>query len=90
MDNTNVVRKWISNPFYRNYKQKIDETVITIMSYNVLAQDLIDKHSYLYSRHNRHDLPYDIRSERLFQEMKLIKPDILCLQEVQLDNIDIR
>lgn len=79
----NIVRQWNNNPNYRNYKRKIDETELTIMSYNILAQDLIDKHSYLYSGHNPLDLSYDIRSKRLFDEMKQIKPDILCLQEVR-------
>lgn len=76
-------RQWIQNPFYRNYKSKIDETEITVMSYNLLAQDLIDKHTYLYSRHNGPDLNYDQRSQRLTGEIERIRPDILCLQEVK-------
>ncbi len=83
MENIIVDRHWSTNPFYQNYKRKMDETEITIMSYNILAQDLIDKHTYLYNRHNSRDLSYDNRSERLFHEMKMIKPDILCVQEVR-------
>lgn len=52
------------------------------MSYNLLAQDLIDKHPYLYSRHNGPDLNYDLRAQRLISEIGRIRPDILCLQEV--------
>lgn len=31
MDNHCVERQWIDNPFYRNYKKKIDETEITVI-----------------------------------------------------------
>lgn len=85
MENT-ILREWISNPIYRNYQQRNDETGITIMSYNILAQDLLDKHSYLYYRHNSEDITYDRRSQKLFNEMRRIKPDILCLQEVRIDS----
>lgn len=84
-----IIRQWMNNPYYRNYKQKIDETEVVIMSYNILAQDLIDKHSYLYSRHNCQDLSYGIRSERLFHEIKRVRPDILCLQEVRVIKISL-
>ncbi|XP_037051406.1 protein angel homolog 2 [Bradysia coprophila] len=87
MDNSGVERQWIKNPSYQNYKPKADETEITVMSYNLLAQDLIDKHTYLYSTHNGPDLTYHVRSQRLINEMKRIRPDILCLQEMQESHV---
>ncbi|KAJ6646899.1 Protein angel like 2 [Pseudolycoriella hygida] len=82
-----IVREWKSNPYYPNYQKKVDETEITIMSYNILAQDLIVKHPYLYKSHDRYHLEYAIRSERLFNEMKVVRPDILCLQEMQATHL---
>ncbi|KAG4069847.1 hypothetical protein HA402_009554 [Bradysia odoriphaga] len=87
MDNSVVERRWTKNPFYQNYKPRTDETEITVMSYNLLAQDLIDKHTYLYSTHNGPDLTYHVRSQRLINEMTRIRPDILCLQEMQESHV---
>jgi len=53
------------------------------MSYNVLAQKLIEEHLYLYKRHNHKTLNWQIRWSNLFNEIKTMKPDVLCLQEVQ-------
>jgi protein angel len=55
----------------------------TIMTYNVLAQDLIEQHPYLYSLHNREFLQWQVRWNNLIAEIRHFNPDILCLQEVQ-------
>lgn len=53
------------------------------MSYNVLAQKLIEEHLYLYKRHNPKTLNWQTRWSNLLNEIKTMKPDVLCLQEVQ-------
>lgn len=55
----------------------------TVMSYNVLAQDLITEHSYLYKNHNPRSLQWQKRWKNLFDEISKLMPDIMCLQEVQ-------
>ncbi|KAH1008318.1 hypothetical protein HUJ05_008884 [Dendroctonus ponderosae] len=59
----------------------------TLMSYNVLAQKLLDEHPYLYQTHNCKDLAWKIRWKNLFNEIKTMRPDILCLQEVQQSHL---
>ncbi|XP_066250086.1 protein angel isoform X1 [Euwallacea similis] len=54
-----------------------------LMSYNVLAQDLLDEHPYLYRFHNPKALNWELRWKNLFNEIKTMRPDVLCLQEVQ-------
>ncbi|XP_030747310.1 protein angel homolog 2 [Sitophilus oryzae] len=54
-----------------------------LMSYNVLAQDLIEQHLYLYKYHNQKTLEWKIRWRNLYEEISKILPDIMCLQEVQ-------
>lgn len=57
---------------------------LTVMSYNVLAQHLINVHRTLYAQHQPRHLDWQHRFERILAAVRLAKPDILCLQEVQL------
>lgn len=59
----------------------------TVMSYNVLAQDLIEKHPYLYKKHEENSLRWELRFQRLMKNISDVHPTILCLQEVQKSHI---
>ncbi|XP_053687638.1 protein angel isoform X2 [Sabethes cyaneus] len=58
----------------------------TLMSYNILAQDLLEMHPHLYNRHDAVALVWAHRYDRLITEINIVKPDILCLQELQDDH----
>ncbi|ESO93565.1 hypothetical protein LOTGIDRAFT_118950 [Lottia gigantea] len=60
----------------------------SIMSYNVLSQNLLENHMYLYKSCPPEALDWDMRSEKLLTEIKLYSPDIICLQEVQSDHYE--
>ncbi|XP_044256079.1 protein angel homolog 2 isoform X2 [Tribolium madens] len=62
--------------------------VFSVMTYNVLAQDLINQHPYLYTFHRRDCLKWDTRWNNLLAEIRDLNPDILCLQEVQNTHLD--
>ncbi|XP_026689780.2 protein angel homolog 2 [Ciona intestinalis] len=55
----------------------------SIMSYNILAQKLLDINSYLYSDCDPDVLQWDFRWPNLMKEMSIINSDIICLQEVE-------
>ncbi|XP_077587642.1 protein angel homolog 1 isoform X2 [Stigmatopora nigra] len=55
----------------------------TVMSYNILAQDLLEAHLELYKHCPREALEWSYRSNLLLEEIQKWAPDILCLQEVQ-------
>ncbi|CAH1982194.1 unnamed protein product [Acanthoscelides obtectus] len=57
--------------------------IFTLMSYNVLAQDLLQWHPHLYKHHNPKYLTWEKRWRNLMTEIQEIDPDIICLQEVQ-------
>lgn len=59
-----------------------------IMSYNVLAQELLERHAYLYQYHNRNAIEWQQRWFTLLNELKQLNADILCLQEVQLSHVE--
>ncbi|KAK6183483.1 hypothetical protein SNE40_010959 [Patella caerulea] len=60
----------------------------TVMSYNVLSQKLLEWHLGLYTNCSPESLDWDMRSERILEELKYYKPDIICLQEVQFDHYE--
>ncbi|XP_054261476.1 uncharacterized protein LOC128985707 isoform X2 [Macrosteles quadrilineatus] len=53
-----------------------------VMSYNVLAQTLLEGHMYLYKNHDRRALGWARRWGLIYEEIKDENPEILCLQEV--------
>ncbi|XP_042319522.1 protein angel homolog 1 isoform X1 [Sceloporus undulatus] len=54
-----------------------------VMSYNILAQDLIEQSPHLYMHCHPDILNWSYRLTNLLQEIQHWDPDILCLQEVQ-------
>ena len=66
------------------YVVKASDTVFSVMSYNVLADELMQRHSNLYNISIEDDvMRWDTRFERLKQEIIHYDCDILCCQEVQ-------
>ncbi|XP_037343264.2 protein angel homolog 1 [Pungitius pungitius] len=55
----------------------------TVMSYNVLAQDLLEANGELYTHCPLEVLDWSYRCRLLLEEIQKWMPDILCLQEVQ-------
>ncbi|XP_053139155.1 protein angel homolog 1 isoform X2 [Hemicordylus capensis] len=54
-----------------------------VMSYNILAQDLIEQSPHLYMHCHPDILNWSYRLTNLLQEIQHWDPDVLCLQEVQ-------
>lgn len=49
----------------------------TVMSYNVLAQDLVNEHQYLYHQHDRKALIWEVRWRNLLHEINEHKPEVM-------------
>ncbi|XP_055535598.1 protein angel [Wyeomyia smithii] len=73
-------RKWQMIP---SSGRRDGDIPFTLMSYNILAQDLLEMHPYLYNQHDSVALAWAHRYDRLITEINTINPDILCLQELQ-------
>ncbi|XP_036330806.1 protein angel [Rhagoletis pomonella] len=63
--------------------------IFTLLSYNILAQDLLVEHLHLYIDIEPSKLRWDHRLSRLSDEIQHIKPDILCLQEMQFNHLQL-
>ena len=72
----------------REIKQPKNSVEFSVLSYNVLAQELLEQHLYLYRHVSSDALHWENRAERLLREFKDSKADILCLQEVQSNHYD--
>ncbi|XP_008124042.2 protein angel homolog 2 isoform X3 [Anolis carolinensis] len=57
----------------------------TVMSYNILSQDLLEDNSHLYKHCQHHLLTWNYRFPNILAEIKKLNADVLCLQEVQED-----
>uniref|UniRef100_A0A8D0DYN7 Angel homolog 2 n=1 Tax=Salvator merianae TaxID=96440 RepID=A0A8D0DYN7_SALMN len=57
----------------------------TVMSYNILSQDLLEDNSHLYKHCQQHVLTWNYRFPNILADIKRLDADILCLQEVQED-----
>ncbi|XP_076257233.1 protein angel isoform X2 [Rhynchophorus ferrugineus] len=81
----NVLSQRVWEQVAENQSNQASHTgvVFRLMSYNVLAQDLLEGHPYLYKYHNPGSLKWRTRWSNLFQEICSTLPDIMCLQEVQ-------
>lgn len=58
----------------------------SLTTYNILSQNLLLNHLYLYQGNTKSDLMWSARAERLKQELIELNSDIFCLQEVHLEN----
>uniref|UniRef100_UPI00398EAEAC protein angel homolog 2 isoform X2 n=1 Tax=Pristiophorus japonicus TaxID=55135 RepID=UPI00398EAEAC len=65
-----------------NGKQK-EVFDFSVMSYNILSQDLLEDNNYLYRHCSQPLLQWGFRFPNILKELKQLDADILCLQEVQ-------
>ncbi|CAG9771078.1 unnamed protein product [Ceutorhynchus assimilis] len=83
------LRNWIDVPitFEKNaaFKKSFE---FSVMSFNVLAQDLLEQHPYLYNKHNNAALEWQERWKRIHEEISNHRPNIVCLQEVQESHLN--
>lgn len=56
------------------------------MSYNILSEDNMLNNPDLYSLCSPAILKWPERGQRILQEIGIVDPDILCLQEVYIDH----
>jgi protein angel len=48
----------------------------SVMSYNVLAQELLENHPYLYRYHDPRSLHWPRRFSGLIEEISYLRPDV--------------
>ncbi|KAG7460931.1 hypothetical protein MATL_G00204230 [Megalops atlanticus] len=79
-----IKRQW--EDFSHLYKHRDQSFDFSVMSYNILAQDLLQNNAYLYRHCQSSVLDWNHRFPNILKELELHDADILCLQEVQEDH----
>ncbi|XP_046341861.2 protein angel homolog 2-like [Haliotis rufescens] len=80
-------REWEYTQFGQEHQRcRYAGLEFSVMSYNVLAQRLLEDHGYLYQGAEAQALQWKYRRERLLEEITSHSPDVMCLQEVQEDH----
>jgi mRNA deadenylase 3'-5' endonuclease subunit Ccr4 len=60
--------------------------VFTLLNYNILSQQLLEQHSYLYQEHQKNALRWNHRFYNIVGEIFRIQPD-LCMFQVSIYNL---
>ncbi|CAB1433904.1 unnamed protein product [Pleuronectes platessa] len=88
---TSLQRHWETSPACSTYPQPPGASAVfdfSVMSYNILSQELLQDNPYLYSHCEPGVLPWEYRLPNLLAEIQQHDADILCLQEVQEDHYE--
>nr|XP_044997562.1 protein angel homolog 2 isoform X3 [Jaculus jaculus] len=72
-----------ADPQCEDSENKFD---FSVMSYNILSQDLLEDNSHLYRHCRRPVLHWGFRFPNILKEIQHFDADVLCLQEVQEDH----
>ncbi|XP_011335312.1 protein angel isoform X2 [Ooceraea biroi] len=81
------LRKWKRLGKDRASSNAEDAFMLRLLSFNILAQNLLEDHSYLYMNHNKKALNWKIRKPLVIQEILDAEANVICLQEVQEDHL---
>jgi len=76
----NRIRPYIHYQNKTNYNKSFD---FSLLSYNVLAQELLENNAFLYDWSDAQVLNWEYRRQLLLNEIKEFNADIICFQEVQ-------
>ncbi|XP_075050736.1 protein angel homolog 1 [Mixophyes fleayi] len=77
-------RDW--QDLYDSVTPSIQQFDFTVLTYNLLSQDLVDQNPELYQHCSPSILQWEYRWPNILQELQHWEADILCLQEVQEDH----
>ncbi|XP_046749678.1 protein angel homolog 2 isoform X2 [Diprion similis] len=88
LQNYKAMRSWKKVGRGRSLPSSEANFVIRLFSYNILAQYLLETHSYLYKHHNQCSLEWETRKKLLIQEILEAQATVICLQEMQEDHLN--
>ncbi|KAM7395948.1 hypothetical protein PAMA_007292 [Pampus argenteus] len=84
-------RHWDASPACSTCPQPPGDSAafdFSVLSYNILSQELLQDNAYLYRHCHPGVLRWDYRLPNLLAEIRHYDADILCLQEVQEDHYE--
>ncbi|KYN50202.1 PREDICTED: protein angel [Cyphomyrmex costatus] len=82
-----TIRKWKRIEKDRSSNNMEDFFILKLLSFNILAQNLLEDHSYLYMDHNKKALNWKTRKSLVIQEIFEAEANVICLQEMQEEHL---
>lgn len=82
-----AIRKWKRIEKGRSSNNTEDFFILKLLSFNILAQNLLEDHSYLYMGHNKKALKWKTRKLLVIEEIFEAKANVICLQEMQEEHL---
>ncbi|XP_014480671.1 PREDICTED: protein angel isoform X2 [Dinoponera quadriceps] len=82
-----AIRKWKKFGKGRPNSNAESSFTLRLLSFNILAQNLLETHSYLYHEHDPAALSWKIRKPLVLQEIIEAEANIICLQEMLEDHL---
>lgn len=76
-------RKWNRTSHRDYYPNNVE---FSVMTYNILSQNLLENHSSLYRHCNESSIKWPERGLRIVRELQESNADIMCLQEVHSEH----
>ncbi|CAL7933021.1 unnamed protein product [Xylocopa violacea] len=64
-----------------------DSFILRVLSFNILAQYLLETYPFLYKEHDKLALSWKIRRQLLLQEILAAQANVICLQEMQEEHL---
>ncbi|KAK1126128.1 hypothetical protein K0M31_004769 [Melipona bicolor] len=62
--------------------------ILRVLSFNILAQYLLETYSFLYTAHDKQALSWEIRRQLLLEEILGMQANVICLQEMQEEHLE--
>lgn len=83
-----AMRQWIRFKKEKLASNSEEFFILRLLSFNILAQCLLETYPFLYKGHDKRALSWKIRRQLLLQEILGAQANVICLQEMQQDHLE--
>lgn len=83
-----AMRQWTRFKKTKMASNSEEYFILRLLSFNILAQCLLDTYPFLYKTHDKRALSWKIRRQLLLREILGAQANVICLQEMQEDHLE--
>ncbi|XP_043594224.1 protein angel isoform X1 [Bombus pyrosoma] len=83
-----AMRQWIRFKKEKLTSNSEESFILRVLSFNILAQYLLETYPFLYKAHDKQALSWKIRRQLLLQEILGAQANVICLQEMQEEHLE--
>ncbi|XP_043788147.1 protein angel isoform X2 [Apis laboriosa] len=83
-----AMRKWKYSKREKLTSNSEECFILRVLSFNILAQYLLETYRFLYKEHDKQALCWEIRRQLLLEEILAAQANVICLQEMQEEHLE--